>query len=181
MRVATLIIGLMLVLGLFFQSVLVGGLSEVAGDENSSSAAAVGVLMALIWICGCALVIPLPRIAGSLFVLAGVLGFAASAEFPDLGVWGGISMVLALFSFLGWRGKRKSDRRERERDELIRQAAGAQLVTAQSTAYLAQGMSNVAPKAVAVATHVCPSCGEGNPATARFCARCGFAATDATA
>ena len=87
MRVATLIIGLMLVLGLFFQSVLVGGLSEVAGDENSSSAAAVGVLMALIWIFGCALVIPLPRIAGILFVLAGVLGFAASVEFPDLGVW----------------------------------------------------------------------------------------------
>ena len=176
MRVATLIIGLMLVLGLFIQSALVGGLSEMAGDEGSSSAAAVGVLMALIWIFGCALVIPFPRIALGLFVLAGVLGFAASSEFPDLGAWGGISMVLALFSFFGWRGQRKADRRERERDELIRQATSAQLVTARSTSYLAQGISGAAPKAVAGSNRFCESCGEGIPNTARFCASCGFAA-----
>jgi hypothetical protein len=181
MRVATLIVGLVLVLGLFFQSLLVGGLSDVAGDEGSSSAAAVGVLMALIWIFGCALVIPLPRVAMALFILAGVLGFAASSEFPDLGAWGGISLMLALFSFFGWRGKRKADRRERERDELIRQAAGAQLVTAQSTAYLAQGIKHVASKAVNGPTRMCAACGEDIPATARFCASCGIAAAGSIA
>lgn len=111
----------------------------MANDEDTGTAAAVGVLMALIWIFGCALVIPLPRVAMILFALAGVFGFAASGNFPDLAFWGGVSFVLALFSLLGWRGKRKTDRREEERDALIRKAAGAQLMTAQSTAFMARG------------------------------------------
>lgn len=186
MRVATLIIGLMLVIGLFLQSVLVGGLSEVAGDDDSSSAAAVGVLMALMWIFGCALVIPLPRLAMIIFGLAGVLGFAVSGTFPDLGVWGGISLVLALFSYFGWRGKRKADRRERERDALIRQAAGAQLMTAQSTAYMAEGLGggrfDTAPTPAAIpATRTCGSCGGSSAPSARFCADCGQSFTPAPA
>jgi hypothetical protein len=174
MRIATLIIGLVLVFGLFLQSVLVGGLSEAAGEEDSSAAAAVGVLMALIWIFGCALVIPLPRVAMILFALAGVFGIAASGSFPDLAFWGAVSLVLALFSFFGWRGKRKADRKERERDELLRRATRAQAVTAGATAHVASNFPVVQPQAIgSTSYHACPSCGAGNPAGARFCSDCG--------
>jgi len=84
MRVATLVIGLILVIGLFIQSLLISGLSDMANNEDTGAAAAVGILMALVWIFGCALVIPFPRVAMVLFSLAGVLGFAASGDFPDL-------------------------------------------------------------------------------------------------
>ncbi len=180
MRVATLVIGLILVIGLFIQSVLISGLSDMANDEDTGTAAAVGVLMALIWVFGCALVIPAPRVAMILFALAGVVGFAASGNFPDLAFWGGVSFVLALFSLLGWRGKRKTDRREEERDALIRKAAGAQLMTAQSTAFMAQGMSSgrmessqpPVPAAIPAA-RTCELCGASNGEAARFCANCG--------
>lgn len=34
-----------------------------------------------------------------------------SADFPDLAVWGGISLVPATLSFFGWLGRRKERRR----------------------------------------------------------------------
>ena len=174
MRIATLVIGLVLVIGLFLQSVVVGGLSEAAGNDESSSAAAVGVLMALLWVFGCALVIPLPRVAMVLFALAGVCGLAAAANFPDLAIWGVISLVLALFSFFGWRGKRTADRRERERDELLRRATQSQVVAAGATSHLAGAISPARPQPVGPATNTgCPRCGAANPAGSRFCANCG--------
>ena len=176
MRIATLIIGLVLVVGMFLQSAVVGGLSEAAGDQGSSSAAAVGVLMSLIWVFGCALVIPLPRIAMALFALAGALGFAAAAEFPDLGIWGVISLVLALFSFFGWRGKRRADRRERERDDLVRRAAQAQLATAGATSFMARGLGAAsAPALGPAAGPACRACGAGSATGSRFCGTCGTA------
>lgn len=76
--------------------------------------------MALLWLIACAFVLPLPMVSIVLFAFAGILGFAEAGEFPDLGMWGGISLALALLSFFGWRGKRKEARERRE--ELARQA-----------------------------------------------------------
>src|SRR5690606_37587131 len=120
MRVTVLILGLLLGVVMFLQTMLVYGLSNAVDDTNSASAGAVGVLMALMWLVACAFVMPLPMVSVIVFAIAGLFGFAASGEFPDLGIWGGISLVLAVLSFFGWRGKRK-DTRERQ-EEKARQA-----------------------------------------------------------
>lgn len=127
MRIAVLILTLVLGTIMFFQTFLVASLSGVVGDEATSGAGAIGLLMALLWLVAAALVIPLPLISSIIFVIAGLLGFAVSANFPDLGMWGGASLILAVLSFFGWRGKRRQDLRDRidreERQELLRQVA----------------------------------------------------------
>jgi hypothetical protein len=163
MRIAVLIIGLVLSVGLFIQSVLVAGLSDAANDEASQSAGAVGVLMALLWVVACGLVIPVPIASVVLFVLAGLAGFAASGEFTDLAYWGGVSLVLAAFSFLGHRGKRKQQRKEDERDELMRRMAG----NIQA--------ANMRPAPAPSGPDVrCPQCGNRVDTNQRFCGTCGF-------
>ncbi len=122
MRIAVLIIGLVLTLGLFIQAFVIFGLSDAINQQNTEQAGAIGVLMAFMWLVSCGLVLPLPRLSMVLFVVAGLLGFAAAGDYPDLAVWGGISLVLAVFCYFGYRGKRKADRRLEAQDELVRQA-----------------------------------------------------------
>ena len=55
MRVAVLIIGLLLGLLMFLQSVLVYGLSD-ATNADDTDAMAVGVMVALLWLIACAFV-----------------------------------------------------------------------------------------------------------------------------
>lgn len=123
MRIAVLILGLLLGLLMFFQTFLVYALSGATDDPRSGEAGAIGILMAVIWLLACALVIPLPFISMLLFIAAGALGFSMSGDFADLGVWGGVSLFLAILSFFGWIGKRKADRRERRRDEWMQETA----------------------------------------------------------
>ena len=127
MRVTVLILALILGALMAFQSLLGYGVSGIARDPDLGGATAVGLLVALLWLVAAALVIPLPLASCVLFVLGGLLGFAVSADFPDMAVWGGASLVLAALSFVGWRGKRRADLRERldreERQALVRQVA----------------------------------------------------------
>lgn len=126
MRVTVLILSLLLGAVMFVQTFLVYGLSSAVDDQSSSQSGAVGLLMSLLWLVAAAFVIPLPIVSVIAFVIAGLFGFAASGDFSDLAMWGGISLVLALLSLFGWRGKRKGDleaRREKirqlERDERL--------------------------------------------------------------
>ena len=70
MRLAVLIIGLLLGLLMFLQTFIVYGLSDVVNDETNNEAAAIGVLMALLWLVACALVIAFPMVSVILFGLA---------------------------------------------------------------------------------------------------------------
>ena len=126
MRIAVLILGLLLGLLMFLQTLLVYSLSDAINDEASAQASAIGVLMALLWLVACAFVLPFPMVSVVGFAVAGVLGFAAAGEFADLGLWGGVSVALAVMAFFGWRGKRKQDRdaraektRQGERDAML--------------------------------------------------------------
>lgn len=110
MRVTVLIIGLLLGTVMFLQTFLVNVLGQAGNDENIEQSAAVGIFMSLLWLIACAFVLPLPMVSVVLFVIASIFGFAASGEFPDLGIWAGVSGALAVLSFLGWRGKRKERR-----------------------------------------------------------------------
>jgi hypothetical protein len=115
MRIAVLILGLILGAVMVFQTLLVTGLSGAVGDEATSTAGVGGILMALLWLIGCALVIPLPLVSTVLFSAAGVIGFALAANFPDLAYWGAASLILAALSLIGWYGKRRGEKREAAR------------------------------------------------------------------
>jgi hypothetical protein len=162
MRIAVLIIGIVLTIGLFFQAVLVGGLSSAVNDEATGESAAIGILMALLWLIGCGFVLPMPRVSMVLFALAGLLGFAASGNFPDLAFWGGASLVLSVLSYFGYRGKRKADRKEAERDAMMRQVLAAQ-----------QSQIGFVAPAGARPPSACARCGSIMEAGARFCPNCG--------
>lgn len=119
MRIATLIIGLVLGAIMFFQAVLVAALGDAANTEDDGAAGGIGLLMCLMWLVACGLVIPAPRVAMILFAVAGLFGIlgGTGTDYSDLVVWGVISFVLAVFSYLGYRGKRSKDIKERIRDE----------------------------------------------------------------
>ncbi len=121
MRIATAIISSLMSVLVFFQTMLVGGLSEVAGDEAAGSAAAIGLLGSLIVLLSGALVISFPRASMIMFVIAAIAFFSGASSFPDLGVYGFFTSGFALMSFIGWRGKRKSDAKKRDQEALMQQ------------------------------------------------------------
>jgi len=122
-RIATLIIGLLLGAILFIQSLLIAALSDAANTEHDGSDGATGLLMALLWLVACGLVIPAPRIAMLLFVASGIGGLAAAGplDFPDLAYWGVVSLVLSAFAYLGYRGKRNHQIKERGKEDQMAQ------------------------------------------------------------
>lgn len=163
MRVTVLIAGLLLGAVMFLQTFLVSALGSAAQDQGSEQAGSIGLIMSFLWLAACAFVLPVPMVSVVLFTLAGLMGFAASGDFSDLAVWGGISLVLAVLSFLGWMGKRKERRRFKvEREQQAARDARVETLLRQ------QAQSNVA-------TAVCPSCNRTNPAGTRFCGNCGKA------
>ena len=105
MRIVVLIIslGLMLVIGLQSCTVGIGG--SIVKDEGMSQGGAVGLLIAFMYLIGAAFSLGKPVVSMVVFILAGLLGFMVSAttSFSDMGIWGGISLVLAIFSFFGKR------------------------------------------------------------------------------
>lgn len=129
MRVATAIISILMSIFVFLQTMLVGGLSDAVGDEASSTAAALGLLGGLLWLVGGALVFAFPAISMVLYVIATLVFFGGAANFSDLGVYGGISIAFAIMSFLGWRGKKKADKKKDEQDALMKQFLEQQTAT----------------------------------------------------
>jgi hypothetical protein len=170
MRVTVLILSLLLGAIMFIQTTLVAGLGSAANDEGTAQSGSVGLFMSLLWLVAAALVLPLPMVSVILFALAGVLGFAASGDFPDLAIWGGISLALALLSFFGWRGKRK-ERRERTAEQLRQRERDDRMEAMLRQQGQAQSLSGPTP----VLGRPCPACGAPNPVGTRFCGNCGAA------
>lgn len=163
MRIAVLILGLLLGLVMFLQAFVGSILSSVGEDETMQQAAAVGILVSLLWLVGCALVLPFPLASVVSFGLAALFAFAISGDYPDMGVWGVIALILAAMSFFGWLGKRK-DRREKRAERQRQEERDARLES-----LLTQQRRATDPQ------FACPSCGQPNSATSRFCDNCGTA------
>ncbi|CAN5853178.1 hypothetical protein BH24CHL4_BH24CHL4_17340 [soil metagenome] len=161
MRVAVLIIGLVLSFGLFIQAFIILGLSDAVNQEKTEQAGALGVFMAFLWLIAVALVIPFPRAAAVIFAVATVFGVGGASDYPDLWIWSVISVVLAVMSYFGYRGKKQQQAKEEERDDLMRQMAASQATIAAAQRQSAQSW--------------CQSCGAGLEAGARFCGSCGSA------
>ena len=140
MRIATLIIGLLLSVGLFIQSLTVASLGDAINTEDDGAAGGGGIVMSLMWVVASALVIAVPVVSMILFVLAGIIGLAvgSSTDFKDLQVWAFVSFVLAVFSFFGWRGKKKQQAKEAVRDSQLQQSLAAQQQMAAQLHYLQQ-------------------------------------------
>jgi hypothetical protein len=109
MRIATMILSLILMLVVGFQSCAVSVGDSMLGEKASQQGGSIGILMALLFLVGGAFALAFPLVSLIAFVLAGVLGLSAGAttSFGDLTIWGIVSLVLAIFSFFGWREKRK--------------------------------------------------------------------------
>jgi hypothetical protein len=131
MRIATLILGLVLTIGLFLQSALVATAESIADaldeEETQSDGGGVGILVSLGFLIASALVIAKPRFAMWTFAGSAVVAFigGASTDFSDLYVWGIVGLVLAAMAWRGSVEKRRSDALEQEQREQIATLARA--------------------------------------------------------
>ncbi|TNC07638.1 hypothetical protein FF100_31650 [Methylobacterium terricola] len=116
MRIAVLIIGLCLSFAIFLQSCAVSFGADVAKNQDLAEGGALGVLVALLFIIGAAFALGLPRLSGSIFLLAGLIGNVAgrTTKFHDLNYWGAAALILSLMAFLGNRELRKSKMAKKE-------------------------------------------------------------------
>ena len=164
MRIATLIIGLMIGFLLVLQSFTIGMFSDTTiVDETTSTAGAVGLLMALMWLLASALVIAFPLASTILFGLTVLMGlFVPTGDFSDLRFHGSVAVVLTLMAFFGWRGK-KRDSQEKLAERLRQEERDARFEHLFTQRAVAEGQV------------VCPSCAQSTSAASRFCANCGTA------
>ncbi|RVJ77343.1 hypothetical protein [Sinorhizobium medicae] len=110
MKIAIGIISIFLGLLVLLQSCTVGTASHIMGDQATSEAGAVGILVGLLYFIGGAFAFGLPAVAMVVLAFAGLLGFAAasSESFSDMMVWAVIALILAVGVFFSWRSGRKA-------------------------------------------------------------------------
>ncbi|MBP1885727.1 hypothetical protein [Sinorhizobium mexicanum] len=110
MKIAIGIISIFLGMLVLLQSCTVGTASEMLGDQATSEAGAVGMLVGLLYFVGGAFAFGLPVVTMVALTLAGLLGFAAasSGSFSDLTMWAVVALVLAVGAFFSWRSGRKA-------------------------------------------------------------------------
>jgi hypothetical protein len=175
MRIAVLVLGLILGAIMFVQTFLVYSLSGIGNAEKMQGSGAVGLFMALLWLVAIALVFAVPILSAVVFVAAGILGFAFSSDFPDLAVWGAVSMVLAVFSLIAWFSKRREVKREAVRQENLAAPYANQVQQSPRDSLPASYVPEPGP----ASSTTCQSCGSLNSASAKFCADCGTSLTHA--
>src|SRR5215212_11487961 len=110
MRIATLILGLILMVVVGLQSCAVSLGGSLGESEKMSQGGSVGIFLAFLFLIGAAFALVFPLVSLIAFLLGGLFGVAAGATTPfsDLTIWGIVSSVLAVFIFFGWRGKRRA-------------------------------------------------------------------------
>jgi hypothetical protein len=108
-RIATMILALILMLVVGFQSCTVSVGGEVIGEKASQQGGPLGLFMALLFLIGGAFALAFPVVSLVAFVLAGIVGLSggATTSFEDLSIWGWVSLALAVLSFFAWREKRR--------------------------------------------------------------------------
>lgn len=150
MRVAVLVISLVLMVLLFAQSCTVTAGGSLAEDESISSAGAVGLLVAFLFLLGGAFVMGMPRASAAMFGVAAVVGILAgvTTEFEDLLIWGVVAVVLGIMAS---RSRR-----------------------APATDASAAAEASAAERAELKRMKVCPECAERVQPDARVCRFCSF-------
>jgi hypothetical protein len=144
MRIATLIVSLIISLGMFVQSCAVYAAGSIGANlsegsektdmESTSSAGAVGILAALLWLIGAGFVLAKPRVSMWLFGIAAVFCVLGGAvgDFTDLYIYAVASVLFALGSWKGISEKDKKDEQDRAQYQADLVAA-AQAINAPSS------------------------------------------------
>lgn len=109
-RIATLIVSLVLMTAVFFQSCAASVGGSLSDDEDLSGAAGLGILVGFLFLFGGAFVLPFPRVSMVLFAVAAAFALigGVSSEFTDLIVWAVIALGLGAMSYMGYRARRKA-------------------------------------------------------------------------
>jgi hypothetical protein len=117
LRIAVTIISLSLLVVVAFQSCAASVGGSLGNDKSTSGAAAIGFLVALLFLVAGAFAIAFPIVSIVSFALAGIMAITAglSSRFSDLSIWGFAALILAAMSFFGWREKRKRSTAEQSR------------------------------------------------------------------
>ena len=117
MRIATMILSLILVLVVGAQSCAVSFGEAALGTKAAEQGGPIGLVLAFLFLVGGAFALVFPLVSLIAFFFACVFGLAggASTSFGDLTIWGVVSLILAVFSYFGWREKRKRRREEAAR------------------------------------------------------------------
>lgn len=146
MRIAVLILAGVTSVFLFIQALLIAGLSSEGSDE--AAAGGVGLIMALLMLVSAAIVIPFPRIAMGLLIFVGLIGIptAATTSYGDLWFWGPWGLLLALLSYFGYRGKKKQQAKEADRDRIAQEALAANQYMAHQMYMMQQQLNQPAPQ-----------------------------------
>ena len=97
MRVATLILGLVLMVLLDLQSCAATVGDAIANTPTSQQGGSLGIFMAALFLIGAAFALYLPLVSFVSFLIAGLVGLLAgsSTSFADLTIWGIASLILA--------------------------------------------------------------------------------------
>jgi hypothetical protein len=103
MKIAIGIIGIGISIFVMLQAMAIAGLGGLAEEEAMQQAGSVGVLVAFLVFVASAFTFGLPKVAGVIFFVAALLGFMVSSDFPDMGVWGGVALVLGVLAFIAGR------------------------------------------------------------------------------
>ena len=169
MRLATLILSLILMLVVAFQSCATGVVGVVGADRATSEAANAGIVIAILFLIGGAFVLPFPLVSTFVFGLAGLIGASApTGKFQDLRGWGAVGFVLAVLSFVGWSASAA------ERGRLPR-SARRRPRSAPPAGEVARAPADGGPLALDL-----PRCNFQNQPDAAFCGGCGATRVPAT-
>lgn len=115
MKTAVGIIGVGLGLIVLMQACSVTGLSQLAQQQDSAEAGSIGMVVAVLMFLGGAFSFGVPRLATAMFGLAFLASLPARAAFPDMAVWGGVSIVLGLMlSFSQWKKPKPNKGKENQ-------------------------------------------------------------------
>src|SRR5215207_3284985 len=109
-----MIISLILMLIVGAQSCAVSLGDAALQTKGAEQGGPIALFMAFLFLIGGAFALAFPFVSVLAFFLAGIIGLAggASTSFGDLTIWGVVSLILTVFSYFGWREKRKRRREE---------------------------------------------------------------------
>ena len=112
MKLAVGIIALVFSLVALLQSCAITGLSGAAGLKATQAAGSIGMLVSFLMFLGGAFAFGLPKVARIMFVISFGLSLLAKKDFPDMQVWGWLSLGLAVLLTISTRAADKAAKQE---------------------------------------------------------------------
>jgi hypothetical protein len=112
MRIAVMIIALAVSIFIVLQSCAIGVGGTLLNSQSLKEGAAIGLLLAFLYVLGAAFAIGVPLISTAMFAVGALIAIPIGWRTgSDLQVWGWLSAILAVLSIFGFREKRRKQQR----------------------------------------------------------------------